>query len=160
MRFQRFLILVALCAVLFSCVGCDRGFLSNGTYYGVDDSSFYITIKGETITLNNPYFGDDTNADYQLIEYIHRIQEKEAQGIILTDEEKAELKKDLPDFNPNDYVGKSYRLEFMNKETYVKGENYDIMLWDNDTPVEILSGEYNPNTGILNIGGADYICKK
>lgn len=160
MRCQRFFITILFCVVLVSCVGCKRGFLSNGTYYGVDDSSYYITVKDETITLNNPYFGDDTNEDYHLIVYIHRVQEKEAQGIILTDEEKAELKKDLPDFNPNDYLGKSYRLEFMNKETYVKGENYDIMLWDNDTPVEILSGEYNPKTGILNIGGTDYICKK
>lgn len=160
MRFQKFFIAVVLCIVLVSCVGCKRGFLSDGTYYGVSDSSYYITIKGETITLNSPCFGDNTNEDYHLIVYIHRVQAKEAQGIILTDEEKAELKKDLPDFNPNDYFGKTYRLEFLNKETYVKGENYDIMLWDNNTPVEILSGEYDPKTGILNIGGTDYICKK
>ena len=48
----------------------------------------------------------------------------------------------------------------MNRETYVKGDVYDIMLWDNDMPIEVLSGEFDPQTGILTIGGAEYKLSK
>lgn len=159
MSIKRICSILIISLILLSCTGCKNEFIKSGSYVGVDNSDCYITVKGDTVTFDKPYFGDDSNEMYHLITYIHKLQNAEP-GIILTDEEKEALKEDLPDFNPNDYIGKTYTLEFMNKETYVKGEVYDIMLWDNDTPVEILSGEYNPETGILTLCGADYSLKK
>jgi len=160
MRITKSLVIVFISAVLFLCVGCKNGFLKSGKYISVDNSDYYLTINGETITLNNPRLNEDFYEFHQLLNYARKVSEIESKGIILTDEEKEELKKDLPDFNPDEYIGKTYKLEFMNKETYVKGDVYDIMLWDNDTPVEIFSGEFDPDTGILTIGGAEYKLSK
>lgn len=160
MRITKALTIFFVLFLIVSFSGCRSDVLRNGSYFEVNNKGSYITVKGETITLNQPSFGDDSNEMYHFIIYLERVQNAEAKGIILTDEEKEELKKDLPDFNPSDYIGKTYRFEIMNKETYVKGENYDIMLWDNDKPVEILSGEYNPSTRILTIGGSEYSLKK
>ncbi len=160
MRITKSLVIVFVSAVLFLCVGCKNEFLKSGKYISVDNSDNYLTINGETITLNNPRLNEDVYKFHQLISYARKVSEIESKGIILTDEEKEELKKDLPDFNPDEYIGKTYKLEFMNKETYVKGDVYDIMLWDNETPIEIFSGEFDPDTGILTIGGAEYKLSK
>ena len=160
MRITKSLVIVFVSAVLFLCVGCKNGFLNSGKYISIDNSDYYLTINGENITLNNPRLNEDVYKFYKLISYARKVSEIESKGIILTDEEKEELQKDLPDFNPDLYIGKTYKLEFMNKETYVKGDVYDIMLWDNDTPVEIFSGEFDPDTGILTIGGAEYKLSK
>ena len=156
MRIIKSLVIVFVSAIVFFCVGCRSGFLKSGKYISVDNSEYYVTINGENITLNNPCLNEHVYEFHQRISYTRKVSEIESKGIILTDEEKEQLQKDLPDFNPDVYIGKTYKLEFMNKETYVKGDIYDIMLWDNDTPVEIFSGEFNPDTGILTIGGAEY----
>lgn len=156
MTLNDFMRILPICFIVLLCSGCNKNFIKNGTYVGVDVDDCYITIKDEMVTLDRPYFADDTNEYYQLFVYMDRYMDLSENGYIPTPEDEENLKKDLPDFNPNDYIGKTYRLDFMNEETYVKGEVYDIMLWDNDVPVEILSGEYDPETGILNIGGTDY----
>ena len=154
------LLVVSICVLLLTLVGCKKGFIKSGKYSGVDNTSYYLTVNGEFITIDNPYFGEDINEFYQFVVYINKVSEIESHGVILTDEEKEELKKDLPDFNPDEYIGKTYKLDFMNRETYVKGDVYDIMLWDNDMPIEVLSGEFDPQTGILTIGGAEYKLSK
>ena len=161
MHMKRVITVILSCLVILACTACDKNFIKNGTYVGADNEEYYITIKDETVTFDNPVFDEETRAFYQLDAYMKRISEaqKANPGIILTDEEKEELKKDLPEFDPNEYIGKTYTLEWMNEETYVKGDVYDLMPWENDEPIEVLSGEYDPETGILYLGGK-YILKK
>ena len=148
-------------ALMLMCVACDKNFIKNGTYVGVDNEEYYITVKDGTVTFDNPFFDEETKEFYRSYTYMLRIGDaQEANpGIILTDEEKEELKKDLPEFDPNEYIGKTYTLEWMNEETYVKGDVYDLMPWQGDEYFSVLSGEYNPETGILYVGG-EYILKK
>ena len=149
------------CLFILACTACDKNFIKNGTYVGVDNEEYYITVKDGTVTFDNPFFDEETRAYYQLDAYMKRISEaqKANPGIILTDEEKEELKKDLPEFDPNEYIGKTYTLDWMNEETYVKGDVYDLMTWEGEEDISVLSGEYNPETGILYVGG-EYILKK
>ncbi len=151
-----------ICLVIITCTSCNKSknIFKNGTYVSVEDSDKYVTIKDNMITLDNPKFGDDINETYHTIVYFHRYMDYCDQGLIPTQEDEDALKKDIPDFNPDDYIGKTYTLDFMNEETYVKGDVCDIMLWYNDEPIEILSGELNLETGILTIGGADYKLEK
>lgn len=146
-------------ALMLMCVACDKNFIKNGTYVSVDNEEYYITIKDETVTLDNPVFNEDLNEWYHTLVYLQRQGEMDP-GIILTDEEMENLKKDIPDIIPSDYIGKVYKLDWMNEETYVQGEAYDIMSWEEDEPIELFSGEYYPETDILNLGGTEYILKK
>lgn len=162
MYIKRVITVILSCFVILACTACDKNFLKNGTYVGVDNEEYYITIKDETVTFDNPYFDEETREFYKSYAYMLRISDaQEANpGIILTDDEKEELKKDLPEFDPNEYIGKTYTLTFMNEETYVKGDVYDLMPWQGDEHFSVLSGEYDPDTGILTLGGTEYILKK
>ena len=161
MMIKKFCVIIISCLILITCVSCKSNFIKNGTYVGVDNEEYYITVKDETVTFDNPYFDEETREFYKTYAYMLRISDaQEANpGIILTDEEKEELKKDLPEFDPNEYIGKTYTLTFMNEESYVKGDVYDLMTWECDTPLSVLSGEFDPETGILYLG-SEYILKK
>ena len=162
MNMKKTIIIVLFCFVILVSTACDKNFIKNGTYVGVDNEEYYITIKDETVTFDNPYFDEETREFYKM--YVHTLRITEAHeanpGIILTDEDIEKLKEDLPEFDPNEYIGKTYTLTWMNEETYVKGDVYDLMPWQGDEPFSVISGEYNPETGILTLGGTEYILKK
>jgi len=158
---KKTIIVILSCFVILAFTACDKNFIKNGTYVSVDNEEYYITVKDGTVTFDNPYFDEETREFYKTYTYMLRIGDaQEANpGIILTNEEKEELKKDLPEFDPNEYIGKTYTLDWMNEETYVKGDVYDLMPWQGDEHFSVLSGEYDPETGILYLGG-EYILKK
>ena len=159
---KKLVYITVLFLITLTLVSCKGNFIKNGTYVCVANDEYYITVRDEKVSFDRPFFGEDANDFYHLYIYMTRLSElQEANpGIILTDEEKEALKKDLPDFNPEEYIGKTYKLEFMNEQSYVKGDVYDLMTWEDDQTVEVLSGEYDPETGILTLGGTSYILKK